>query len=84
MPRSTFPAAPSSPRPSSPDVHECWGQHPLERFTLNDTVDKDLEELRKVGYEISSVQFAHQEHTGKGMRRGAADLAVGRYGVSFS
>jgi hypothetical protein len=44
------------------DVYECWGQHPLERFTLTGKAQKDLEKLRKLGYEIASVRFAQQEH----------------------
>jgi ParB/RepB/Spo0J family partition protein len=44
------------------DVYECWGQYPLERFSLTDKAQKDLEKLAKLGYEISNVRFAHEEH----------------------
>jgi len=44
------------------DVYECGGQYPLERFTLTNKAEKDLGKLGKLGYEVSSVRFAQQEH----------------------
>jgi hypothetical protein len=51
-------------RPASarPRCTRRGGQYPLERCSLTDQADKDLDKLAMLGVEISDVRFGDDEH----------------------